>query len=124
MTVFDQLFFNSFNYYKKGKFRRNANRIAIWYVTSVQLTLLLVLGVFFAEFFTQMHIVSMSASQAWTLFLILAIIIYFKNWMQYSGKKRKIINAKSAKKMDYGIMTLWAIPLVCFFFALLLLKVF
>ncbi|TDU43340.1 hypothetical protein BXY82_0751 [Gelidibacter sediminis] len=123
MTIFDQLFFNSFNYYKKSAYRTEANRIAIAYITLVQASLLLVLGVFFAEFFQQMHVDTMSSSNAWILFAVASLFLYFKNWIQYSGKKRKIMNAKQQKKTGYGIFTLWLIPVVAIFLAVMFLKV-
>lgn len=124
MTIFDQLFFNSFNHYKKGANKRKANKIAILYVTLVQASLLLVLGVFFAEFFRQMHVATMSATKAWILFTLVSLLLYFTNWMQYSGKKRKVMNASQKKKTAYGIFTLWLIPIITVFLALLFLKVF
>lgn len=124
MTIFDHLFFNSFNHYKKGANKSKANKIAILYITLVQSSLLLVLGVFFAEFFNQMHVATMTATKAWILFAIVCLILYFTNWMQYSGKKRKIMNANQKRKTAYGIFTLWLIPVIAVFLALLFLKVF
>lgn len=124
MTIFDQLFFNSFNYYKKSLYKKNANTIAITYITLLQASLLLVLGVFFAEFFHQMHVTTMSATKAWILFIIVSVVLYFKNSIQYSGKKRKILNANQMKKTNHSIWTLWLIPIVAVFLALLFLKVF
>ncbi|WP_035480201.1 hypothetical protein [Gelidibacter mesophilus] len=124
MTIFDQLFFNSFNHYKKGTLKAKANAIAILYITIVQASLLLVLGVFFAEFFNKMHVTTMSSTKAWVLFVIVALLLYFKNWIQYSGKKRKILNANQKKKTVYGIFTLWLIPLVAVFLAMLFLRLF
>ena len=124
MTIFDQLFFNSFNHYKKGSYKKNANIIATSYITLVQASLLLVLGVFFAEFFHQMHVATMTATKAWVLFVIVSIVLYFKNSIQYSGKKRKILNAKHMKNTNHSIWILWLIPIVAVFLALLFLKVF
>lgn len=124
MTLFDQLFFNSFNHYKTGNYRKKANTIAIVYITIVQASFLLVLGVFFAEFFQQMHVATMSATKAWILFVLACLLLYFINWIQYSGKKRKIMNANQKKKSNYGLFTLWLIPVVALFLALLFLKVF
>ncbi|MCK0123357.1 hypothetical protein MWU76_02985 [Gelidibacter sp. F2691] len=123
MTIFDQLFFNSFNYYKKTAYKNKANRIAIIYITIVQVALLLVLGVFFAEFFQQMHVATMSSTNAWILLAAASLILYFFNWIQYSGKKRKIMNANQKKKTGYGIFTLWMIPAVAVFLATLFLTV-
>lgn len=124
MTVFDQLFFNSFNHYKKSTLKKNANAIAIGYITVVQVSLLLVLGVFFAEFFNKMHVDTMSATNAWVLFILASVILYFINWIQYSGKKRKIMNANQKRSSNYGVLTLWLIPVVTIFLAIIFLKVF
>ncbi|RXJ52529.1 hypothetical protein [Gelidibacter gilvus] len=124
MTLFDQLFFNSFNHYKNGTYKKKANTIAILYITIVQASILLVLGVFFAEFFHQMHVATMTATKAWVLFVLASLILYFKNWIQYSGKKRKIMNANQKKKSSYGIFTLWLIPAVAIFLAVIFMKVF
>ena len=124
MTIFDQLFFNSFNHYKKGPYKKNANTIAISYITLLQASLLLVLGVFFAAFFHQMHVATMTSTKAWVLFVIVSIVLYFKNSIQYSGKKRKILNANQHKKTTHSVWILWLIPLVAVFLALLFLKIF
>lgn len=124
MTLFDQLFFNSFNYYKNGSFKKKANAIAILYITIVQVSFLLVLGVFFAEFFNKMHVATMSSTKAWVLFVLASLLLYFINWIQYSGKKRKIMNANQKRTSNYGIFTLWLIPAVAVFLAIIFMKVF
>lgn len=124
MTLFDQLFFNSFNHYKRGTYKKKANSIAIVYITIVQASFLMVLGVFFAEFFHQMHVSTMSATKAWILYALACLLLYFINWIQYSGKNRKIMNANQKKKSNYGIWTLWLIPSVALFLAMLFLRVF
>ncbi len=112
MTTFDTLFFRFFQYYKNKKSKK-ANSIATFYVTVLQCSLLLLLGVFFAGFFRQMHVDTMSASKAWTLFVLVAVFLYFKNWMQYGGRKRKVLNAKiiKNKKVSYNIWLLWLLPI-------------
>ncbi|MGB5417473.1 hypothetical protein [Algibacter sp.] len=111
MTTFDALFFHFFQHYKTKKSKK-ANNIATFYVTVLQCCLLLLLGVFFAGFFRQMHVVTMDAPKAWTLFVLVAIFLYFKNWMQYGGRKRKVLNAKmlKKKKLSYNIWLLWLLP--------------
>jgi hypothetical protein len=55
----------------------------------------------------------MSSSKAWTLFTLIAVFVYFKNWMQYTGKRRMMINAKMNKKKSkntYNIYLLWLLP--------------
>ena len=125
MTLFDHFVFNIFQYYKP-KYKSKANRIAILYITFLQMTLVLLLGVFFSIFFRQMHLDIISATKSWTLFVLLVFILYFKNWMFYSGKKRRVLNAKLTKKsaQKYGIFTLWLLPFGCIALALLLLQQF
>jgi hypothetical protein len=113
MNTFDALFFHFFQYYKSKKSKK-ANSIATFYLTLLQSSLLLLLGVFFAGFFKQMHVQTMSSVKAWTLFGLVVIFLYFKNWIQYSGKKRKVLNAKVLKnrKLHYNIWLLWLLPVV------------
>lgn len=112
MNTFDILFFHFFKHYKTKK-NKKANRIATFYITFLQGSLLLLLGVFFAGFFKQMNVVTMSAEKAWTLFVLVIIFIYFKNWMQYGGRKRKVLNAKvlKSKNLTYSIWLLWLLPI-------------
>ena len=113
MNTFDALFFHFFQYYKSKKSKK-ANSIATFYLTLLQSSLLLLLGVFFAGFFKQMHVQTMTSVKAWTLFGLVVIFLYFKNWIQYSGKKRKVLNAKVLKnrKLHYNIWLLWLLPVV------------
>ena len=113
MTLFDTVFYNIFSYYK-STLKQKANSIAVIYITILQISILLLLGVFFAGFFRQMNMVTMSASKAGTLFVLIAIFVYFKNWMQYTGKRRMMINAKMNKKKSkntYNIYLLWLLPI-------------
>lgn len=111
MTIFDTFFFNLVKHYKL-KNRKIAIKMATFYVSFLQCSLLLLLGVFFAGFFRQMHVEMMSASKAWTLFVIVVLLVFFKNWMQYSGKKRNLLNAKmlKRKKQTYNVWLLWFLP--------------
>ena len=113
MNTFDTLFFHFFQHYKNKKSKK-ANAIATFYITFLQASLLLLLGVFFAKFFRQMHVATMSSGKAWTLLVLAIIFLYFKNWMQYGGRKLKVRHAKMLKnkKMNYNIWFLWSIPLI------------
>lgn len=112
MTTFNILFFHFFHFYKNKK-NKKANSIATFYITFLQSSLLLLLGVFFAKFFRQMHIDTMSSYKAWALFGLIVLFLYFKNWMQYSGRRQKVLNAKMLKnrKLTYNIWLLWLLPL-------------
>ncbi|ALJ05737.1 hypothetical protein APS56_11645 [Pseudalgibacter alginicilyticus] len=111
MTIFDTLFYNIFSHYKTG-FKQKAVTIATMYVSVLQCLLLLLLGVFFAVFFRKMHVDGMSKDNAWTIFVLLSIFLFFKNWMQYTGKRRMMINTKMVKKKKvlYNIWLLLFLP--------------
>jgi len=114
MTLFDKLFFSVFKHYKEAQ-NKKANKIATVYISVLQSTLLLLLGVFFAGFFNQMNVNTLSQDKAITLFVLACIFIFFKNWMQYAGRKRKVLNAKmlKSKSLGYNIWIIWMLPLVC-----------
>ncbi len=117
MTIFDSLFFNVFHHYKP-KYKRKANTIALCYVSMLQISLLLFSGVVLAIFLNEMNTTTMSSEKAWSLFIMGSIFIHFRNWMQYTGKKRSIINAKRNRKQlpqHYNIWMLWALLIGCLF---------
>jgi len=123
MQTFDSFFFSVFQYYKP-KFKQKANTIALFYISSLQCALLLLSGIVLAFFLKQMHTNTISSSKAWTLFFLVSIFIYFKNWIQYSGRKRKILNAKSNKSKHtlYNIWLLWLLLLGSISLSLILLR--
>lgn len=125
MTIFDQFALTIFNHYKP-RFKRKANTITIFYMSLLQCSLLLLLGVFFSKFFNQMKVETMPSSNAWTLFVIASVIIYFKNWMVYSGKRRLVLSAKSNKMTHnpYNVWVLWLLPLASIALSILLLNKF
>jgi DNA integrity scanning protein DisA with diadenylate cyclase activity len=114
MTLFDKLFFSVFKHYKDMK-NKKANNIATAYISVLQSALILLLGVFFAGFFNQMNVNTLSQDKAITLFVLACVFIFFKNWMQYAGRKRKVLNAKmlKSKSLGYNIWLIWLLPLVC-----------
>ncbi len=124
MSIFDSLFFNIFNHYKT-KHKKRSITIAVLYLTLLQLSIILVLGVFFAAFFNQMNIDTMSSEKAWALFIVTSFIVYFKNWIQNSGRKRSVINAKLSKRKSrhYNIWLLWLLPVCCIALSILLMQV-
>jgi len=124
MTLFDSLFFSVFNRYK-ARYKKKTNTISVIYITTLQAAILLTLGVFVAEFLNQMHVDTMTSTKAWLLFVISIVILYFKNWMQYTGRNRQVLNAKLTKHKlaTHSLMFIIAFPLGCLFLAALLLKV-
>ena len=125
MSLSDQFFFNIFNYYKKG-YKKLASRIAITYINILHISFLLLIGMFFSVFFNQMNVNFMDSEKAWILFVIASIIICFKNWIQFSGKKRKVMNAKisSRKSKHYSIWLLWTLPIICIILSIILSKAY
>ena len=123
MTVFDQLFYFIFSRYKTH-YKQKANSIALFYTSVLQIAIAFLLGCFFAAFFSQMHVDAISSDKAWTLFVMLALAIHFKNWISYNGKTRKIMNAKFNKKRmpKYNVILLLALPFICIAMGLLLLQ--
>ena len=123
--MFIQLFITVNTYYKKS-FPKKAISIAIFYISLFQISLLLLLGSFFAGFFKQMHVDTLTADNVWMLFIITSIAIYFKNWMSYSGRSLMILKAKMNKKKqsDYNIFLLWLLPIASTALAIILLRSF
>ena len=113
MNAFDTLFYNIFSYFKHT-YKQKSNTIAIVYVSVLQCALLLLLGVFFAGFFSKMHVSTMSQEKAWIIFILVSGFVCFKNWMQYTGKRRMMINAKMNKKKlnTYNIWLLFLLPVL------------
>ncbi|MBE9489343.1 MAG: hypothetical protein IMY67_03530 [Bacteroidetes bacterium] len=125
MTVFNQFFYSVYSYYKMS-YRKKANAIAVFYISLLQISLVLLLGSFFAAFFKQMQVDTLNSENAWILFIMTSIIIYFKNWMSYNGRSRMIINAKLSKKkkLGYNIILLWLLPVANIILAIILLRSF
>jgi len=121
--MFDQLFFNVFNYYKDKKYKK-ANTIAIVYITLLHSALLLFLGVFFSEFFKQMRLTTLTNNEVWLIYFLGIIGLYFMNWIQYSGRKRNIRRANLSKnKSEHrSIVILWLIPILCILLSIIFLK--
>lgn len=123
MNYFNQLYGTVFSRFK-GRFKQKANTIALHYVSVVEIALILLLGVFFIKFLDQMKFVVMSGSNAWLLFVMTAVFIHFKNWVSYSGRKRRVLNAKLSNKkgLEYSLLILIVLPIGIIGLALLMLQ--
>tara|TARA_R110002012_G_scaffold312248_1_gene522530 strand:+ start:81810 stop:82187 length:378 start_codon:yes stop_codon:yes gene_type:complete len=121
MTIFDSLFFSAFKHYKNRK-SKNANQFATIYISILQCAILLLLGMFFAGFSNQMNMNTMSQDKAWALFIMASVFIFFKNWVQYAGRKRKVLNAKmlNKKTQNHSIFLLWMLPIACIILSVIL----
>ena len=123
MTLFNKIYLSVF-FQLKNRFKQKANTIALYYTSALQISLVFLLGCFFSAFLSQMNATLMGQTKAITLFCIIAAGIHFSNWMGYSGKQRKEMNAKylKQKKVTYNLMVLAVIPVICVLFGLLLLQ--
>ena len=123
MNYFNQLYITVFSRFK-GRFKQKANTIALYYVSVVEIALLLLIGVFFNKFLDQMKVVFMTGADAWLLFIMTAVFIHFKNWVNYSGRKRRVLNAKlsSKKGLEYSSFLLIVLPIGIVGLSLLMLK--
>ncbi len=122
MNIFDALYFSIQKQYRP-KYRQKANQFALWYVSLLQFGLLLLIGAVIAHFLKGMHTAGLDEGKAWLLYGMTCLFIGFKNWMGYSGRKRKVMIAKGRKKPtgDYKAWMLWLLLIGVFALALLLL---
>lgn len=123
MEHFDSLFFDVFQYYKP-KHKAKANDIALFYILLLQAAMLLLVGTFLMLFLNQMRVDVLSFPKALTLFVITIIALIFRNWIYYTGKKRKVLNAHWNKKATQTkhIWLLWLIPFVCLILSIIILQ--
>ncbi len=120
-TMLDRYYISIFNHYKK-QFGKKSLNLALFYICSLELSIILAVLAFFMAFASQMNMDVMSPIKFWMLFLLISIAIIFKNWMRYNGKKRNILNAK-LKSQTTPLILLWILPFGCLFIALILLQV-
>lgn len=124
MNYFNRLYLTTFNRFK-ARFRQKANTIALFYVSIVEIAIILLLGIFFIKFLDQMKVIIMNGTNGWLLFIILALFIHFKNWLSYSGRKRRILNAKLSikKDLEFSLFVLISLPLGLLGLSLIMLEV-
>ncbi len=120
-SFLDTYYISIFNHYKKTLGKRSL-KIALFYITFLELSIILALLAFFMAFASQMKMAIMSSTKFWILYGLIALFIIFKNWMRYNGKKRNILNAKG-KRNDTSLYLLWLLPIGCFVIAFILLQV-
>ena len=120
-SFFDNYYISIFNHYKKKLGKRSLN-ISLFYITFLELSVILVLAAFLNAFASQMKMSLICSTKFWILYGLVVLFIIFKNWMRYNGKKRNILNAKY-KRNDTSIYLLWVLPVGCLIIALILLQV-
>lgn len=97
--MFDHLFFSAFEAFKP-RYKRSANNLAILYISILQTLIFFIIGVFFEVFIENLNISPLSADKIWAFLILGTVIIFFKNWIQYSGKKRKVLNSKITRTQE------------------------
>ena len=119
--MLDTYYISVFNFYKKTMGKRSLS-IALFYINLLELSIWLALAAFFKAFASQMKFLTISTSKFWTIFIILSVVVLFKNWMRYNGKRRHVLNAKIKTKVA-SIYLLWFLPLGSLIIAIALLQV-
>jgi hypothetical protein len=66
----------------------------------------------------------MSSTNTWVLFIMTALFIHFKNCVNYSGRKRRVLNARLSSKKDlgYSLFILMALPIAIIALSVLFYK--
>ena len=125
MSLFDILYFRVFEFYRNRKNKKAAS-IAWWYISLFQSALVLVVGILLAEFIDAMQMRSMDAEKAWTVFFLVTLILFGKNYVQYNGKKRNVLRAQISRQnlAKPNIISLWAILTGTLGLAFVLFKLF
>lgn len=123
MELFDNLFFSVFQYYKP-KYKSKSNDIALGYILLLQFSILLLLGTFLLFFLKQMHVDVFSSSKSVALLVIGIVVLTFRNWIYYTGKKRKVLNTKWNKSSSQKpqIWLLWLTPIILIALSILMLQ--
>ena len=114
VIMFNNLYINVFNYYQP-KLRQKAGNLAVFYISFIQIMLFILLMEFFVAFSKQMNLSGLSTSKIIFLLVSGSIVIYFKNWMTYTGRKRNMLRSKFKKHSERSIIVLWLIPLALIF---------
>ena len=114
--MLDQFYISFLNTSKK-RFGKAALNFSLFYISILEICIVLMLGSFFGAFGSQLHMPLMSSLKTWTLFSLISIFIIVKNWLRYTGKRRLILTAKSSRK--HSLFILIILPILCLAMALL-----
>jgi magnesium-transporting ATPase (P-type) len=110
--ILDHLF-SSAHYCFRNKSKTFRNNFAFYYMLLFQLLLLLLLGLFFNAFSRQLNINTLSNNQYVFITISCLIIVLFRSWMVYTGKRRLLILSKTKQKFTpFGIFKLSCIILL------------
>ena len=120
MSYFDQLYSSVYFLLKSNK-SKSARRFARNYVLVLKTGLTLCILLFFIKFSEEIHLKFLSSKNAWTIFIIIFIIMTFNNWMYYNGKRHSIIISKSINSLRVkSLIYLVFIQLLVYMFVVLM----
>ena len=120
MSYFDQLYSSVYFLLKSNK-SKSARRFARNYVLVLKTGLTLCVLLFFIKFSEEIHLKFLSSKNAWTIFIIIFIIMTFNNWMYYNGKRHSIIISKSINSLrSKSLIYLVFIQLLVYMFVVLM----
>jgi len=120
MSYFDQLYSSVYFLLKSNK-SKSARRFARNYVLVLKTGLTLCILLFFIRFSEEIHLKFLSSKNAWTIFIIIFIIMTFNNWMYYNGKRHSIIISKSINSLrSKSLIYLVFIQLLVYMFVVLM----
>jgi len=120
MSYFDQLYSSVYFLLKSNK-SKSARRFARNYVLVLKTGLTLCILLFFIKFSEEIHLKFLSSKNAWTIFIIIFIIMTFNNWMYYNGKRHSIIISKSINSLrSKSLIYLVFIQLLVYIFVVLM----
>ena len=120
MSYFDQLYSSVYFLLKSNK-SKSARRFARNYVLVLKTGLILCILLFFIKFSEEIHLKFLSSKNAWTIFIIIFIIMTFNNWMYYNGKRHSIIISKSINSLrSKSLIYLVFIQLLVYIFVVLM----
>ncbi|OZV70982.1 hypothetical protein [Winogradskyella aurantia] len=119
--MLDAFYIAIYSYYNKTLGKKSLN-IAALYINLLSGSILLVLAAFLMGFARQMNLPMMSDTKFWVLFSLVTLMVTFRNWLYYNGKKRHILKAKTKGKPT-SIYLLWLLPFGCMLVGISLLQI-
>ena len=110
--ILDHLFASA-HYCFRNKSKTFRNNFAFYYMLLFQILFLLLLGLFFNAFGRQLNINTLSNNQYIFIATSSFVIVLYRSWMVYTGKRRLLILSKTKQKFTpFGIFKLSCIILL------------
>lgn len=121
--ILDHLFASA-HFCFKNKSKTFKNNFAFYYMLLFQLLFLLLLGLFFNAFSRQLNINTLSNNQYAFIATFSFIIVLYRSWMVYTGKRRLLLLSKTKQKFTpFGIFKLSCVLLLLLILIFTLIQV-